>query len=694
MEILFRVVRADGRVHHLGDVRPRHEVAVEPTVDQAIHDRQPVLPVAVDGRLVLPGARVREAHQLRLVHGGPEVARSARGDGEAQAHALHDAWFVSGRFHALAVHGDALELRDLLLDSQDALRPDIADALTESHLAQELGDAVRIAELHLLVDEAPVGRLDGEGAEVAGGDRVDAETVADVVQPHDLGEVDDLTQAAEHVGRLVLGAFALEALVATLEDEVVLDALHDARRAHLGPRAVLLEHRLDTDLLEAVDGALAPVPGREGVGAVHRAHHVERAPTLVGGHARVVLAALDHVTDQGLEIVRSRDLDLLVAVPDDALQVLAAEDRSRTAAAQLVPVVVVHAGEPHELLAGGADDARLRPLVRRALEDLVFGLEGVKPPEVRRAVELDAGLADLEVHGRVRLSLDDHDLEPGLGELRCDVAAGVALAVPVGQRRDVVEAVAVAAEHGRASHRPGHEDELRLGAQRVHLRPDLVAQVVRADPFWADQFLDQLGGYRLLCRRARGEIDAQEVAHTPLLSCRGGAPDPRLVVKGAPSSRRAPKTRGPRSAAPTAARFKHMTARVASGRPGPESPFRRPLCPDACRPGCASRPRTQRRACRPASRRQQDSTARQQDSTARISSRPGARDGCGTAADRVWYRRRRRSNRSRDPCLLSRRRHRENAPGQSPTSAASSPAVKPSMVALASPKRRTALGSS
>ena len=47
--------------------------------------------------------------------------------------------------------------------------------------------------------------------------RVDAESVADVVEPHDLGEVVDLAEAAEHVGRLVLGTLDLEALVPALE---------------------------------------------------------------------------------------------------------------------------------------------------------------------------------------------------------------------------------------------------------------------------------------------------------------------------------------------------------------------------------------------------------------------------------------------------------------------------------------------
>ena len=59
--------------------------------------------------------------------------------------------------------------------------------------------------------------FDRQGAEVAARHRIDAQTVADVVQAHDLGEIDDLAQAAENVDRLVLGALDHEPLVAPLE---------------------------------------------------------------------------------------------------------------------------------------------------------------------------------------------------------------------------------------------------------------------------------------------------------------------------------------------------------------------------------------------------------------------------------------------------------------------------------------------
>ena len=83
-------------------------------------------------------------------------------------------------------------------------------------LLEEGGDAVGVAEVQLLVDEAALRGLDGQRAEVAGRHGVDAEAVADVVEAHDLGEVDDLAEAAEDVDRLVLGALDLEPLVAAL----------------------------------------------------------------------------------------------------------------------------------------------------------------------------------------------------------------------------------------------------------------------------------------------------------------------------------------------------------------------------------------------------------------------------------------------------------------------------------------------
>ena len=198
------------------------------------------------------------------------------------------------------------------------------------------------------------------------------------------------------------------------------------------------------------------------------------------------------VAHHGLEVVGARDLDLLLAVPDEALEVLGAVHRARAAAAELVPVVVVDAGEAHELLAGRADDAGLRLLVRRAREDLVLGLEGVHAPEVGGVVEGGALLADLEIHRRVGLALDDDDLVAGARELRREVAARVALAVAAGERRGEVQRVAVAAEHRRPAHGADDEDQLVLRAQRLDLGADLLHEVVRADALGADQLLDEL----------------------------------------------------------------------------------------------------------------------------------------------------------------------------------------------------------
>ena len=241
--------------------------------------------------------------------------------------------------------------------------------------------------------------LDGEGAQVAGAHRIDAEAVADVVEPHDLGEVVDLAEAAEHVGRLVLGTLHSRPLCRPLKTKLCLTHLNTQGGHEFVAGAVLLEHRLDGDALEALERALAPVPRGKRVHAVHEAHHVESAAALVGGHAGVALGALDEVPDDRLVGVGTRGLDLLLAVPDDALEVLAAEHGAGAAATELVPVVVVDAGEAHEVLAGLADDAGLRLLVRGAREDLVFGLEGVEAPQIGGVVELDALLADLEVDG-------------------------------------------------------------------------------------------------------------------------------------------------------------------------------------------------------------------------------------------------------------------------------------------------------
>ena len=153
-----------------------------------------------------------------------------------------------------------------------------------------------------------------------------------------------------------------------------------------------------------------------------------------------------------------------------------------------MPLVVLDAGEAHEVLAGRADDAGLSLWCRLLVlgHQALFGLVGVEAPDVVGGVDDAAALGDLEVDGRVGRALDDDDLVARAGELRRDVAARGALAVAAGERRQEVHAVAVAAEHGRAADRPDDEDELVVGAQRLDLGADLVEQVVRADALAAD----------------------------------------------------------------------------------------------------------------------------------------------------------------------------------------------------------------
>ena len=180
--------------------------------------------------------------------------QAPRGVGdEGQAHALERARVVAGRLHALDVHGDAFE-PELLFDREDAFGEQVAElGVAPAHRFEEGGDALGVAEVELEVDEAAPRGLDRQGAEVAARHRVDAQTVADVVQVHDLGEVDDLAQAAEDVDRLVLGAVDLEPLVRPVGHAVVLDALHDAGRADLVLDPVAVAHGLGGERLDVVE---------------------------------------------------------------------------------------------------------------------------------------------------------------------------------------------------------------------------------------------------------------------------------------------------------------------------------------------------------------------------------------------------------------------------------------------------------
>ena len=278
---------------------------------------------------------------------------------------LSRARIVAGRLHALDVHGDALET-ELLLDCEDALGEEVAELrVAPAHRLEEGGDALGVAEVELQVDQAAPRRLDREGAEVAARHGVDAQAVADVVQVHDLAEVDDLAKTAEDVDRLVLGAIDLESLVRSVGHPVVLDALHEAGRADLVLDEVALAHGLGGERLYVFEMPGAPVARGKRVHAVQQPHHVDGAAAPVGRDAGVVLATGSHVLDQCLELFGPRQLDRLVAVEDDALELLGAEHGADTAAAQAVPFVVLDAGEAHEVLAGRPDDAGLGLAVSR-----------------------------------------------------------------------------------------------------------------------------------------------------------------------------------------------------------------------------------------------------------------------------------------------------------------------------------------
>ena len=327
---------------------------------------------------------------------------------------------------------------------------------------------------------------------------------------------------------------------------------------------MLGQHGLHGDALEILEAAAAPVLRGERVLAVHDAHHVERAPALVGGHPGVVLAAVYQVLDHHLEVVRPRDLDLALAAPHDALEQLAAEHRTRAASPELMPVVVVDAGEAHQTLAGRADDASLSAAVASARQQFVFGPVGVHAPHAGSVVDHGALVADVQVHGRVRAALHDDDLVAGACELRRHVAAGVALAEAAGERRGEVHRVAVAAQHGRAGHGSDHEDELVLRAQRVDLRSHLAAQIVRADALGADELREQVRRYGLLGRGARGEVDAKKVAH----ACSFAVPPVTLPASRArrPRPRRPPRRPAPQTAGAAPGRASGRGSIVACAR--------------------------------------------------------------------------------------------------------------------------------
>ena len=128
---------------------------------------------------------------------------------------------------------------------------------------------------------------------------------------------------------------------------------------------------------------------------------VQRMQKEIDFPARVVATAGGHVLDECLEGLGASDFRGLVAVEDEALDLLGAHDGSGPATAQAVPLVVLDAGEAQQILAGRPDHAGLGLGHAGLGDELLFGLESVQTPHVIGRVNGGALLRDLQVdrHG-------------------------------------------------------------------------------------------------------------------------------------------------------------------------------------------------------------------------------------------------------------------------------------------------------
>ena len=119
-----------------------------------------------------------------------------------QSHALEGARIVSGRFHALHVHGQIFEVPPGSGMTQ-ALGQDSADTFATRHQAKQFGHAVGIAVIDSEDDLAPAHGLDGESTQITRGDGIHSQPVAQIVEIDDLLDGIDHAKPAECVDGLV-----------------------------------------------------------------------------------------------------------------------------------------------------------------------------------------------------------------------------------------------------------------------------------------------------------------------------------------------------------------------------------------------------------------------------------------------------------------------------------------------------------
>ena len=231
-----------------------------------------------------------------------------------------------------------------------------------------------------------------------------------------------------------------------------------------------------------------PLGAREGGPAARRRVVLEHRMRLARDDGvRVRAEDLAVGVDELLPFLRiGVDVDGLVAVDDDALEVLLAHHGAETAGG--VALVDHHVRHRHEVFTGLADHAEAG-FGRRFLGEDLGGTASALPPGGGGVADLDLFVVDVEVDGALGFAFDDHEVPARelelVGEFAADVGGGDQGARPGGrpERRDGGAAGADGAG-ARERARSDHELVFRcvaVGFGRNFVPEDLVAEGGAAD---------------------------------------------------------------------------------------------------------------------------------------------------------------------------------------------------------------------
>ncbi len=192
---------------------------------------------------------------------------------------------------------------------------------------------------------------------------------------------------------------------------------------------------------------------------------------------RGLLHKVDGLVEAGLVLLRIGDGDLLAALDADGLELLAAPDRTRTAAAVDAVLVVGDGGEADEILPGrpdAEDPGRAARLGGRGQD--VVGLVRGLAPEVAGGQDLGPARRDVEHHRSGRGAGDDEGVIAGGLERVAPGPAGVRGPDDPGERRFEDHVAPAGGRRVGADERRGRDDEGVVRTEGIAGRVDEVVE--------------------------------------------------------------------------------------------------------------------------------------------------------------------------------------------------------------------------